>query len=252
VRDRASYAFALVSVAAGLNIRDGVIQQARLAMGGVAHKPWRAAKAEQVLNGQRPDEATFRRAAEAEMQGAAAPNTIDSRSSWAVKRVKSELGDSVLPKASVHGGSGTTASVGSAVHEACLAARAKLLTLASNDSRSPLHGATEAQVTFADGRIFFTGESSRGESYSDILRRNRLESIEATVDSKPDADRKFSMHAFCAHFIEVRVDVDLGMPRVSRVVSVCGGGRIMNEQTARSQLTGGIVAASAWRCWKRR
>jgi len=71
VRDRASYAFALVSVAAALDIRDGVIQQARLALGGVAHKPWRAAKAEQVLNGQRADEALFRRAADAEMQGGA-------------------------------------------------------------------------------------------------------------------------------------------------------------------------------------
>jgi xanthine dehydrogenase YagS FAD-binding subunit len=70
VRDRASYAFALVSVAAGLEIRDGVIRESRLAMGGVAHKPWRATKAEAVLKGQRPEEGIFRRAAEAEMQGA--------------------------------------------------------------------------------------------------------------------------------------------------------------------------------------
>lgn len=158
-----------------------------------------------------------------------------------LSRVKSELGDSILPKASVHGGSGTTASVGSAVHEACLAVRAKLLNLASNDSRSPLHGATETQVTFKDGRIFLTNEPARGESYNDILRRNRMDSIEATVDSKPDEERKFSMHAFCAHFIEVRVDADLGMPRVSRAVTACGAGRIMNEKTALSQLTGGVV-----------
>ena len=70
VRDRASYAFALVSVAAGLEIRDGVIRESRVAMGGVAHKPWRATKAEAVLKGQRPDERIFRSAAEAEMQGA--------------------------------------------------------------------------------------------------------------------------------------------------------------------------------------
>jgi xanthine dehydrogenase YagS FAD-binding subunit len=70
VRDRASYAFALVSVAAGLEIRDGVIRESRLAMGGVAHKPWRANKAEAVLKGQRPEERIFRSAAEAEMQGA--------------------------------------------------------------------------------------------------------------------------------------------------------------------------------------
>jgi len=70
VRDRASYAFALVSVAAALDIRDGIIQQARVAMGGVAHKPWRATKAEVALKGQRADERIFRNAADAEMQTA--------------------------------------------------------------------------------------------------------------------------------------------------------------------------------------
>ena len=70
VRDRASYAFALVSVAAALDLRNGTIQQARLALGGVAHKPWRATNAEQVLNGQRADETVFRRAAAAAMEGA--------------------------------------------------------------------------------------------------------------------------------------------------------------------------------------
>lgn len=70
VRDRASYAFALVSVAAALDIRNGVIQEARVAMGGVAHKPWRATKAESALKGQRTEESSFRSAAEAEMQSA--------------------------------------------------------------------------------------------------------------------------------------------------------------------------------------
>jgi len=70
VRDRASYAFALVSVAAALDIRDGTIQEARVAMGGVAHKPWRATKAEVTLKGQRVEERIFRSAADAEMQTA--------------------------------------------------------------------------------------------------------------------------------------------------------------------------------------
>ncbi len=51
VRDRASYAFALVSVAAALRVDDGIIQEVRLALGGVAHKPWRASIAEQLLRG---------------------------------------------------------------------------------------------------------------------------------------------------------------------------------------------------------
>lgn len=67
VRDRASYAFALVSVAAALELDKTRIRQARLALGGVAHKPWRATKAEQFLNGKEATEENFRKAAEAEM-----------------------------------------------------------------------------------------------------------------------------------------------------------------------------------------
>ena len=63
IRDRLSYAFALVSVAAALDLNDGKIRQARLAMGGVAHKPWRDTAAEAALVGQAPDRATFTRAA---------------------------------------------------------------------------------------------------------------------------------------------------------------------------------------------
>ncbi|MGL5939394.1 MAG: FAD binding domain-containing protein [Waterburya sp.] len=70
VRDRTSYAFALVSVAAALNIQDNKIQQARVAMGGVAHKPWRANEAEAILIGQQPNESIFRQAAEAALAGA--------------------------------------------------------------------------------------------------------------------------------------------------------------------------------------
>ncbi|WP_133273547.1 FAD binding domain-containing protein [Hymenobacter radiodurans] len=88
VRERASYAFALLSVAAALDL-DGsnTIKAARLAMGGVAHKPWRLLAAEQVLVGKPATEETFRQAAEVAMQGAKAfqhnayklklgPNTI--------------------------------------------------------------------------------------------------------------------------------------------------------------------------------
>jgi xanthine dehydrogenase YagS FAD-binding subunit len=67
VRDRASYAFALVSVAAVLDVEDGAVKDVQLAMGGVAHKPWRARKAEAALKGKPAAEASFRAAAEAEL-----------------------------------------------------------------------------------------------------------------------------------------------------------------------------------------
>jgi xanthine dehydrogenase YagS FAD-binding subunit len=69
-RDRASYAFALASVAAALDIQNGVIRAARIALGGVGTKPWRAIEAEKVLLGKSPSEATYKAAAEAALQGA--------------------------------------------------------------------------------------------------------------------------------------------------------------------------------------
>lgn len=70
VRDRASYAFALVSVAAALETENGTIKNVRLALGGVAHKPWRAREAEKVLVGAEANAETFRRATEAELANA--------------------------------------------------------------------------------------------------------------------------------------------------------------------------------------
>jgi xanthine dehydrogenase YagS FAD-binding subunit len=71
VRDRASYAFALVSLAAALEVKAGRIENVRLALGGVAHKPWRAWKAEAALRGAPATEASFARAAEDELKEAA-------------------------------------------------------------------------------------------------------------------------------------------------------------------------------------
>jgi xanthine dehydrogenase YagS FAD-binding subunit len=71
VRDRASYAFALISVAAALELEGDTVKDIRLALGGVAHKPWRAWKAETALKGRRATPESFRAAAEAELADAA-------------------------------------------------------------------------------------------------------------------------------------------------------------------------------------
>ena len=70
VRDRTSYAFAVVSVASALDINNGTIRNARMALGGVAHKPWRAVAAEKILIGAKPNEQTFQAAAEETLKGA--------------------------------------------------------------------------------------------------------------------------------------------------------------------------------------
>jgi xanthine dehydrogenase YagS FAD-binding subunit len=70
VRDRASYAFALVSVAVALDVADGIVRDVRIGLGGVAHKPWRALAAEAALRGRPANEANVRQAADAELAAA--------------------------------------------------------------------------------------------------------------------------------------------------------------------------------------
>jgi xanthine dehydrogenase YagS FAD-binding subunit len=67
VRERASFSFAVVACAAVLDVSDGAVQSVRLALGGVAHKPWRAARAEEELQGAPANAESFARAAEAEL-----------------------------------------------------------------------------------------------------------------------------------------------------------------------------------------
>lgn len=70
IRDRSSYAFALVSIAAALEVTDGIVSDVRVALGGVAHKPWRARKAEAIIRGGPPSAERFREAAEEELAAA--------------------------------------------------------------------------------------------------------------------------------------------------------------------------------------
>jgi xanthine dehydrogenase YagS FAD-binding subunit len=91
VRDRASYAFALVSVAAAVEVVDGVVQEARIAFGGVAHRPWRAHAAEDALRGKPVSDAAFRAAARAELADARPLDGIDGGNAFKVPLAENTL-----------------------------------------------------------------------------------------------------------------------------------------------------------------
>jgi xanthine dehydrogenase YagR molybdenum-binding subunit len=158
-----------------------------------------------------------------------------------VARVTFELGDSRMPQAPVQGGSMTVASVGSAVLGAARAARDRVLALARADEDSPLYEAKAEDVRAEDGRLFLESRPARGETYKAILSRHRKEVIEEHKSRPGEEVKKFSMHAFGAHFVEVRVDPDFGTVRVARVVSALAAGKIINPKTAHSQAIGGVV-----------
>ena len=153
-----------------------------------------------------------------------------------------ELGDTNLPPNPISAGSMTVASTGSAVHLAAMAARDKLVQLAVTDPDSPLHGARHEEVEIVDGRLTRRNKADVGESFAQLLGRNGGRPIEGKAEAKPgDETQQYSMHAFGAVFAEVRVDRDLGIVRVARMVGAYGAGRVLNPKTARSQLYGGIT-----------
>ncbi|MFV3130892.1 FAD binding domain-containing protein [Niveispirillum sp. KHB5.9] len=93
VRDRASYAFALVSVGAVLAMEDGIIKDVRIALGGVAHKPWRAGIAEAALRGREATRENFRAAAEAELREARPLHDNGFKIPLAIRTITATLGE---------------------------------------------------------------------------------------------------------------------------------------------------------------
>jgi len=156
--------------------------------------------------------------------------------------VRSELGDTSLPRAPHSGGSQTAASVCPAVWSAAVAVRARMLALAQADSSSPLHRCRPDEIVAGEGRLCLASDPTVGESYAAIMARHGLASVEEEREAEPArSPSRFSMQSFGAHFAEVRFDPHLAEVRVTRFCAVIGAGRILNPKTARSQVIGGIV-----------
>jgi xanthine dehydrogenase YagR molybdenum-binding subunit len=160
-----------------------------------------------------------------------------------LERVAFHYGDSKLPDSPVMaGGSNQTASIFAAVQAAAGEVHKELLRLAQKSFGSPLAGAGLNQIEARDGGLYRVGERSRGESYVDMLRRAKQDSVEVEIESKPPMEMlKYSMASYAAQFCEVRVHEETGEVRVARWLCSLDCGRVVNPRTAASQLRGGIV-----------
>jgi len=176
-----------------------------------------------------------------------------------LEKVRFELGDTQLPNAPNSGGSVAAGTVSSSIFLACQDVWDKLIKMAVADRKSPLHGADPADVSVEKGRLFLKSKPKKGESYAEVLHRADMPDIEGMAQGKygagneaPQAAKNadptkkdeaghHSMHSFGAHFCEVHVDPELGVVRVSKWVSVISVGRVLNSQTARSQVLGGAI-----------
>ncbi|RUU12065.1 xanthine dehydrogenase family protein molybdopterin-binding subunit [Mesorhizobium sp. M7A.T.Ca.TU.009.01.3.2] len=178
-----------------------------------------------------------------------------------VETVAVRLGDTILPRSALAGGSQQANNLTGAVDKAARNARDALLALAASDPKSPLAAMKATDLTFENGSVRPTRRPTGGISIAELLKAVGKDKLEiegntfapgATEEMKNGAGRSFaqlkgaveggvSAHSWCAHFVEVRIDEDFGTIRVKRMVSAFDSGRIFNPKLAESQWISGMV-----------
>ena len=144
-----------------------------------------------------------------------------------IERVRMELGDSDFPATPGSGGSWGAASSGSGLFDACTNLRAKL---------AEKMGINVADATFANGSLSGAGKTETLGALAGTL------GMQASGEIKPGAMAKqFSQQGYGAHFAETAVNIDTGEIRVRRLLGVFAAGRILNEKTAKSQISGAMI-----------
>jgi xanthine dehydrogenase YagR molybdenum-binding subunit len=152
-----------------------------------------------------------------------------------------KLGDSSLPQSPVEGGSWIAASVSNGIATTAEAIRNELLRLAKLMPNSPLANAASGDVVLTDGKLAHKHDSARSISIADAMRHDSVDRIERERTTNPTEDLSRAHNTHAAIFAEVKVDEQLGVIRVTRVVSAVAAGRILNTKTAHSQVLGGVV-----------
>lgn len=158
-----------------------------------------------------------------------------------LENISVKLGDSSLPQSPVEGGSWIATSVANGIVTTADAVRSELLRLASQMPNSPLANATPEQVVLADGKLVSKADASRAVSIPDVMRHGAVDRIEQEKTTNPVYDHTRASNTHIATFAEVKVDEQIGVVRVTRVVSAVAAGRILNTKTASSQILGGVV-----------
>jgi xanthine dehydrogenase YagR molybdenum-binding subunit len=132
-------------------------------------------------------------------------------------KIRFDMGDSSLPPSPTQGGSNITASVGSAVHDACNELKAKF-----------------NQLTGSTG--------TDNPDYGQVLKQHNLPQLEVTTTSHGgDEQSKYAMYSWSLHFIQVHVNPATGVVKVNKVVVVADSGTVISPKTARSQMIGGAI-----------
>ena len=157
-----------------------------------------------------------------------------------IDNVVIEMGKSGLPKGPTQGGSATTSSVGSAVHDACNLLVSKILGLASETPA--FKGTAITDLAFANGVITSKKDNSKSVSLASLFSTNKLENFEVENVSKATEEaKKYSIYSFSVHFVKVLVNPNLGKIRLAHVVSCADIGTVISQKTSAGQMYGGAV-----------
>jgi xanthine dehydrogenase YagR molybdenum-binding subunit len=152
-----------------------------------------------------------------------------------------KLGDSLLPHSQVEGGSWMAASVAHAIAATADEVRIEVLGLAQKMPGSLLAGLRPDDVVLSDGMIAAKQNKSRAVSLADAMRHGGVDRVEHEKLAEFKEDNKHARNTHSAIFAEVKVDEQLGIIRVTRVVNAVAAGRIINTKTAASQIMGSVV-----------
>lgn len=158
-----------------------------------------------------------------------------------IEHVTVNLGDSRLPQSPVQGGSWMATSVAAAICATCDAIRDDLLALASQAPDSPFADVDGDDVALVDGALTMKSDPKKRQSIGEIIKRSGEPHVQHETATKPPRNEKYSKNTHAAVFAEVKVDAQLGVIRVTRVVSAIAAGRILNTKTAHSQIMGAVV-----------
>lgn len=158
------------------------------------------------------------------------------------EKVTFELGKSDFPFGPVAGGSNSTGTVGTAIHEVAGMLHGALAQIAVQNSRSPLYNEKADDLVMVEpGRIGLKNAHAKSDSFADILRRAGRDAIEVQSQLKEsEPDKKHAFQSFGADFVEVKIDPLLPRVQVTRVVSVINCGRVVTFKPARNQIIGGV------------
>ena len=160
-------------------------------------------------------------------------------------RIEVVLGDTSLPAGAISGGSWATASLIPAVLDAIEKMQQTLYTAATTTEGTPLNKQKADALVFKSGRVMLKGGADgSGVPFEEILKKGNVRAVAGQGKSQGtfgDPNRKFSTHSFGAQFAEVTWEPEIARLRVSRVVTVIDGGRIMNPKPARNQIEGAVV-----------